>query len=1104
MNQQTKMEPLVPSHCLKKGSTVFAFLESGDLFYALSSGCMLNGLRGTPMDGSVNNIWLRVYEADGLRAIPLLGIRSASRVSFGEDRVVYTGGEGEISWQVTFVLVKEGQWIWDVRLNGCGQTCDLLYGQDIGMGDEGGVLTNELYMAQYLGHTVFHGENGYMVCSRQNMGSSCGHPYLQQGMCIGKVLHYSTDGTQFFGLGSKCGEAYTALSGDLPDVNLQYELSYTGLQSEKVTLDGSVEMAFYGLFQPDHKDAVRVPEFAEEKQALASAAAALSKAQGEREPVRPLTGKEIVSRPFTEAEVESLFPNRRLEEKKDGKLLSFFHGCHSHVVLQEKELLCERPHAVIHINPVNPEKVDFRVMASTAHMCGVFMSQVIVGNTNAHKLISTVRNPLNLLHNSGLRLYLRQDGAYNLLTMPAAFEMGVGYAKWFYTLDDDVLQVTVFTAADAPTMVLEAESQNGRAYDLCFTAQLLFGNNEYEAPVTWTEENGVLTFGGEKSELVAAVYPDLCYRLIPDGDGWSFSDDRLFFPDGCTRSGTLFTMSVSGRKQVRFTLQGCLYSEAPEKTAYVFSEEKEKVENAFRELTRGLQLNLPGSEEVEKLNDTLWWYSHNAMIHFASPHGIEQPGGAAWGTRDVCQGPMEYFLALGHFDLARDVLCRIFSHQFRQNREWPQWFMFDGYPVSAGECHGDIVFWPLKALSDYLARTGDLDILQEVLPYTEYDTNLSGEEKASLLDHVKAAVNLVEITRLVGDTALVSYAGGDWDDTLQPADPATKEKLISAWTVALAYQTFHALSCVLEPVDSEFAAHLNELSARMKKDFNEKLIQDGVIAGFGLYENGEIQMMLHPKDQNTGVHYRLLPQTRSIIAEMVAKTQAEANMKLIDEHLLHPDGVRLMDRPVAYDGGVSHLFQRAEQAANVGREISLQYVHAHIRYIEACAKAGLADRAWHSLFVVNPIKISDVVKNALPRQSNLYFSSSEGCFRDRYEYSCDFDKLRDGSIDVKGGWRLYSSGPGIYTNQLVSNILGIRIMNDGIVLDPVLPKKLEGLETEITLFGRTARFVFHFGGDLIRVEKDGVLISHSAQNCPRGCALQEADFGGEMHVYLPE
>ena len=36
------------------------------------------------------------------------------------------------------------------------------------------------------------------------------------------------------------------------------------------------------------------------------------------------------------------------------------------------------------------------------------------------------------------------------------------------------------------------------------------------------------------------------------------------------------------------------------------------------------------------------------MIHLTVPHGLEQFSGAAWGTRDVCQGPVEFLLALEH------------------------------------------------------------------------------------------------------------------------------------------------------------------------------------------------------------------------------------------------------------------------------------------------------------------------------------------------------------------------------------------------------------------------------------------------------------------------
>ena len=223
--------------------------------------------------------------------------------------------------------------------------------------------------------------------------------------------------------------------------------------------------------------------------------------------------------------------------------------------------------------------------------------------------------------------------------------------------------------------------------------------------------------------------------------------------------------------------------------------------------------------------------------------------------------------------------------------------------------------------------------------------------------------------------------------------------------------------------------------------------------------------MLHPVDNETGIQYRLLPMTRSIIAELVAPGQAKHNMELIDRELKFPDGVHLMNRPASYKGGVSKLFKRAEQAANVGREISLLYTHAHIRYLEACAKLGDGTTAWDSLFTINPVLIKQSVPSACLRQSNMYFSSSDGMFMDRYDFAENFDKLKSGDIPVKAGWRLYSSGPGIYLNQLVSNILGIRFLPDALILDPVQPAALNGLKLKLDCFGKEVTFHYHINSD---------------------------------------
>ena len=100
------------------------------------------------------------------------------------------------------------------------------------------------------------------------------------------------------------------------------------------------------------------------------------------------------------------------------------------------------------------------------------------------------------------------------------------------------------------------------------------------------------------------------------------------------------------------------------------------------------------------------------LVHYLSPHGLEQYGGAAWGLRDVSQGPVEYFFAVNKPEVVKEIIQIIFSNQFDDDGNWPQWFMFDRYEtLKANESHGDVIVWPLKVVADYLTYTGDFEIL---------------------------------------------------------------------------------------------------------------------------------------------------------------------------------------------------------------------------------------------------------------------------------------------------------------------------------------------------------------------------------------------------------
>jgi cellobiose phosphorylase len=155
-----------------------------------------------------------------------------------------------------------------------------------------------------------------------------------------------------------------------------------------------------------------------------------------------------------------------------------------------------------------------------------------------------------------------------------------------------------------------------------------------------------------------------------------------------------------------------------------------------------------------------------------------------------------------------------------------------------------------------------------------------------------------------------------------------------------------------------------------------------------------------------------------------------------------------MDRPLAYHGGPQILFQRAESAAFFGREIGLMYTHAHLRYAQAMAMLGEAQEMWDALLLVNPVAVTERLSHASLRQRNTYFSSSDAAFMDRYQASAEWARVGEGTIAVDGGWRIYSSGPGLYVNVLIAHALGRRREFGARILKPCLPASLQGLPSE--------------------------------------------------------
>jgi cellobiose phosphorylase len=410
----------------------------------------------------------------------------------------------------------------------------------------------------------------------------------------------------------------------------------------------------------------------------------------------------------------------------------------------------------------------------------------------------------------------------------------------------------------------------------------------------------------------------------------------------------------------------------------------------------------------------------------------------------VCQGPVECLLALEHDVPVKQMLRIVFAQQYATRGDWPQWFMLEPYSsIQDKHSHGDVLLWPLKALNDYLEATNDFAFLDETAPWCNDESLSRTQESHSIADHVDKLLATVR-ERFIAGTHLLRYGEGDWNDSLQPADPALRDTMVSSWTVALLYQQVTRYAEVLRRAGRDGAAALADFARAVRRDFNTFLIRDGTVAGYAIFASGpsEPELLLHPSDVRTGLRYSLLPMTRSILAGLFTPEQVRHHVRLIRDHLLFPDGARLIDRPVAYHGGLERTFRRAESAAFFGREIGLMYVHAHLRYAEAMAALGEADALWEALQVVNPVGVTDHVASATPRQRNAYFSSSDAAFPDRYEASEAWSQVKAGTVPVEGGWRIYSSGPGLYINMLIRHALGARRYFGERIEQPVLPPAL--------------------------------------------------------------
>ncbi|MGE3872118.1 MAG: cellobiose phosphorylase [Parvibaculaceae bacterium] len=1058
--RQVKNETGLSASVLPNGA-LFALEHEGE-----RGRIMLNQVLGSPLYGGIGRVYLRIG-GDTPRIVEIVGPEARIRFGAGADRFVWEGESDGVAHRVTLWLAKASNvWLWHVGIaNERKDTviCDVFLAQDLGLGDRGFVANNEAYVSQYIDHQVEEDITiGSVIMSRQNLAQGGRWPWVMQG-CLEGAAAFATDALQLFGPRYRDQDGIDLPQGrDLPSLKLQHEVACAVLQSRPVTLaaGASADRTFFGLHEPDHPDASGAADLAKLDQVKAARTGFAAKAMAVAAPVRSFLqdAPPLRAEALSNAELKQRYGERRHEERRDGEFLSFFvpEGAHNrHVVLAGKERLVPRRHGTL-LRSGQGMLLDETTLCATAWMHGIFGAQLTIGNTSFHKLFSISRDPYNITRASGLRILADLGQGWRLLAVPSVFEIGLSDCRWIYRAGERTITVEAVASGDDAAMQWRVSAE-GEACRFLVFGHLVLGERElaHQGRVEIDKRGKRIRFRPDPQFLWGQRYPRSVYHLVtgtPDAVE-AVGGDELLYADGIARHGAYVALRTRATRELRFAVAGSLTDEdAADRLAAKYAAGVDNgamlapARRYWTHVTRGLRIE--GDDPGARALDTSFpWIAHNAMIHLTVPHGLEQYTGAAWGTRDVCQGPVEFLLSLEHDEPVKEILRIVFAQQYEKRGDWPQWFMLEPYSnIQDRHAHGDVIVWPLKALNDYVEWTNDLAFLDEEVAWRNEETFARTENRDTVVRHVEKLIATAQ-ERFIPGTRLIRYGEGDWNDSLQPADPALRDEMVSSWTVALLFHQLKRYAEVLRRTQrGDEAERITRLAEEMRHDFNRHLIVDGTVAGYAIFAPGSDrpELMLHPSDRRTGLKYSLLPMKRGLISGIFTPEQAAHHLDIIREHLLFPDGARLMDRPVTYRGGPERIFRRAESAANFGREIGLMYTHAHLRYAEAMATLGEADALWDALLKVNPVAVTDVLENASLRQRNAYFSSSDAAFPDRYKASAEWDRVMKGEIAVDGGWRIYSSGPGLYANMLIRLAFGRRRHFGERIAAPLLPSRLKG------------------------------------------------------------
>ena len=566
-------------------------------------------------------------------------------------------------------------------------------------------------------------------------------------------------------------------------------------------------------------------------------------------------------------------------------------------------------------------------------------------------------------------------------------------------------------------------------------------NIDYEYTGFFASNKKVDSYDGDKESFIGNYGSLTSPKCVTDGN---LSNTTGVYNDSIASLNINLTIEPGKSERVNFYLGLKKNKEEIEETVNKYSSFK-SVDNALKEVSK-IWDELLGDFEIDTPDEGLN-FAVNKWVRYQAISGrlwgrtayYQQSG--AFGFRDQLQDSL-VFLPIAPEKTKEQIKLHA-RHQFEDGTVLHWWHPISETGLSTKMT--DDLLWLPFVVYQYIEETGDYLILDEEEPFYDNEKN-----KASILEHCIRSIEKV-LSRL-SERGLPLIGAGDWNDGLSAVGLEMKGE--SIWLAEFFYLVLNQFQKISEAIGKkDISERLKTESDKLKEAYN-KFAWDGEWFWRATKDSGE---KIGSNENKEGKIF-LNAQTWSVISGIADNDKKITAMKSVEKHLLKNNGCLLLypaySKPDKYIGYLSRYAAGKRENGGV-------YSHAATWAVWAFALLKQPEQAFESCKRLCPIYSgADVDKYAA--EPYVMPGNIDGPDSPNYGMA---------------GWTWYTGSASWFQKTVVDWILGIRASNEGLIIDPLIPKGWNGYKVKRKFRGTAYNIEVtnnnHASNGVNKIEVDG-------------------------------